>query len=329
MIPAEIQRRLDDLFALVASLPEKESRTKQHWGALRSQIGGVMAAIGFASEDDGDARRILAARELEGTRRAVVELLATHPEVPIHAFPLPGPAWAKRRWLGLEPPGPLFEGEPTLYARLREADEEVVVEELLPALPRDRRIEVLADLLMLESDFDGSVELVDMLRRELREIPATMGEWGQRMAALLSSFVGEPWEHHEARFGVRPEVFNAVLHAIVRAGGPIEPASEALLVLDNYPHEHETLRACIAAIAEPRREAAVVAALERVPTDVVAEIVQGGLECDDRALRRALIAALAEKPEAKSTTAPTKSTKAAPKSSKAPAKSSKAPTKAR
>jgi hypothetical protein len=265
MIPSHERPRLDTLIAFVASLPEREKRTKQQWDELRGRVVATMEAAGFAFDPAGDERKILSARELDGAQRAVAEILARHPEVPIHAFPLPGPAWAKRRWLGLDPPGPLFEGEPTLYARIRATDDEDAVEKLLRALPRDRRIEVLADLLMLGSDYDDSVELVDLLRCELREIPTTMGAWGRRMAALLLSFVGTPWESHEAQFGVRPEVFNAVLHALVRGGVPIEPASEALLALENYPHEHETLRACIAAIPAPRREAAVVAALARVP----------------------------------------------------------------
>ena len=44
--------------------------------------------------------------ELTPTQRALAELVASLVELPLHRFAIPQTAWARRRWLGLDPAGP-------------------------------------------------------------------------------------------------------------------------------------------------------------------------------------------------------------------------------
>jgi hypothetical protein len=258
VLSAAIRKTFEDVIAAAETLP---------WKALRERLVPAMASVGFAFEAGG-RRKILAARELDDTQRAVVEILADHPQVMVSAFPVPGPAWAKRRWLHVDDPGVLFDGEPTLYAQLRAAGtDEGVLERLTSALSLEQRVEVFADLLLLESDYASPhvTELLSDLTRN--HMPTTMGDWGRRMAATLLGFIDKPWADNEAALGVDCEVPEAVLYALVRAGVPIEPAWERLLRLENYTYDRSRpmLHACIAAIPPERCERAIAGALDRLP----------------------------------------------------------------
>lgn len=240
-----------------------EADARRNHELIRSALAAVR--IPYDSDDD---REMWHASRLDADQRAVAELLAKHPELPAGSLPMPTPAWAKRKWLGIDPPGPLFSGKPSLFERLREVDADDD-DEWLPLLERlsiEDRIMVLTDLALMREDFD-TVATQNELIDGITKMPSTLGDWGGRTADMLLGFVGTRWESAEAHpWGVEEIVTEAVLLAIIRAGRPFEAKYDRLLALGNYAYEPRVpvVREIVQAIPEQRREGVVEAALSRL-----------------------------------------------------------------
>jgi hypothetical protein len=136
---------------------------------------------------------------------------------------------------------------------LRKEDEDAALA-LLAALPIATRVELLVGL--------------DLAQHEV-ECPA-LTQWLEESSLVAIDGGGSdaPWATRIADWALglyedMPElVARLLLAAMVGAGEPVEPRHDALLHLAWGVFEPMTLR-CIAAISEQRREAALIAALER------------------------------------------------------------------
>jgi hypothetical protein len=240
---------------------EKESQ-EQH-----RRIRGALQMVGLPTVDDGP-REIWPASKLTADQRAVVELLARHPEVPAGDLPMPTAAWAKRKWLGIDPPGPLFSGEPSLLQKLMliEPDDDDAWMPLLKRLSKEDRIIVLTELTLLRGDFD-TVATHNALLDEVSTLPTKLRAWAERTADMLLGFVGTPFETQEAwPWGIEALVAEVVLRAMVCGNGHLDAKFERLLSLENYAYEGAVarMREIIDAIPADRREGAVAAAVERL-----------------------------------------------------------------
>src|SRR5262249_12188452 len=75
-------------------------------------------------------------------QRALADLIASVPGVPVYRWSIPRASWARRRWLGLDPPGAIERHD--LLAKLQAEGAEAAA--ILLALPLADRIEAFADL---------------------------------------------------------------------------------------------------------------------------------------------------------------------------------------
>ncbi len=240
---------------------EKDSREQS------KRIRAALHAVGFPDADDGP-REIWHASKLTPEQRAVADLLARHPEVPAGWLPIPSSAWAKRKWLGIDPPGPLFSGKPSLFQKLMAIDphEEDDWLPLLKPLSRADRIIALTELTLARGDFD-TVATHNALVDEVATIPKTLAPWAEQTAGMLLTFAGTPAESMEASpWGIEALVIEVVFLALIRAKRPIDAKLDRLLMLENYAWESAVprMREIVEAIPTERRERAVGEALERL-----------------------------------------------------------------
>lgn len=232
-------------------------------------IKASVRAVGLEVIEDEDRQTTLEVSDLDEDQRAVVEVLARHPELRVR-LAMPSPAWAKRKWLGIDPPGPLFTGTPTLFAKMRTCTPnlESTWGPLIEALPDAERIMALTDLVHMENDFNPFYAHSRLLLA-LDTMPTTLAAWAERTADLLLSVQGTRWEWSECgTWGIKPIVVEAVLHAMVRGGRAIDQRYDGLLALENYASELQApiLRAIVEAIEPHRRERAIAHALARLPS---------------------------------------------------------------
>lgn len=269
MLPADTLAKFQDLFAHTVIVPLGEAPTKeqeQRWPIMKEKLEAAMSAVGFAWADVAQSyqRPIPAPSTLSDLQREALALLSEHPEVPIRMYPCPGPAWAKRRWLGIDPPGALFRDDAQLYRAFRETEDSGRRAAMLDALTFGERIEALVDLTMLGSDYDGDTDVLNRLRTETAKIDASLGAWAQKMAPWLLAIREADYRDWECS-DVRAEVLEAVFVALVRAGVRMDPNWETLLPLEHVAWDTEHVYECIDAIPKERREARLLDGLDRLP----------------------------------------------------------------
>ncbi len=244
----------------------------QAWSAALRSVGFIRS-----SNLRDPLRPIQLASELGPEQRAFVEVLALMPGLPLlGSWPIYVASWLRRRWLGLEPGGALFEeidvevdGQtlrwPFLHAlrrMLQKGEEgEAVARAMVSGLPIDSRIEVLVELAMARDDvaFSGLYELVEQAALEVGD---EAGETAKRMADWLLALYEDPAATRDRAAGQSPPELVAMLvfAAMVGARVPIEPRYDALLRLSSGDSA-ELSRKCVAAVPQERREAALVAAM--------------------------------------------------------------------
>lgn len=281
---------MDSLQRRLASTLAIEDRATRG-DAVLALISETMAAHGFAKTGDGIKRDVMRAGDLAPSQRDALLTLSTYPRLRLSAYLVPGPGWAIRQWLGVDPPGVLFaptDDGTTLYDRLRAALRRSPQESLalILALPMPQQLQVATDLLLAPHDYDFA-QVAYLLGKPhyvtsqppppciIDNIGSDCGEWATAIAnRVLTIDEAPPLYHHEERLTASADLAGVglpVLLALARAKIPIQRRFEPLLpaVFDRSidpKHLHE----CIAAVPETRREHAIDDALASSPDAVIA-----------------------------------------------------------
>jgi len=193
----------------------------------------VLEAAGFPFNRFDYGRKILASAQYSERQKAVALLLADVPGVDPIEYPLHMRAWVQRQFLGLDPPGLLFDvvGEETLFDffRVLAVKNKPAALGWVSSLPIGRRLEVIGELMLAGdcSDYDLSL-LLAPLWPELKDEGRS---WAPVYADRLLTFFEDArgGEIHTS-FGprLRGDLAITVLLALVRAEIPIEPRWDTL-----------------------------------------------------------------------------------------------------
>jgi hypothetical protein len=279
--------------ALYAKLPAVANKTLREGisGGDASKIVKALKALGFPVDTTFPT-----VAELSEAHRAAATILAAH-EVPdisfkekghLRRFALPSSAAGRRRWLGLDPAGPLDAvvaadggGAPlwrVLQARAKDAQWRDEPAEPIRALPAPDRFAVVVDL------FDSPYELEQLIRdasnfcldsEDLDSIDAPFAATLADRVLLLRS-KATPGPAPRAGLISREEQWRLLRWTaflpLVAAKVAVEPRWDGLLpVFSNWawtPGTVPTLRdelvsRCLGAIPEDRRAGALLAALRQ------------------------------------------------------------------
>jgi hypothetical protein len=286
----------------------------------QARYGPVLDAVGLSVPRGGPMSRrpVPPASELDAEQRIVAEILARTPGPYLVQARMPAPAWLRRQWLGIDPPGPLFrvkiDGVP-LYHAVREAMGSTKngwnnATALLAGVPDAERTAALCDFRLAALDlFDPIVE--PLLHEPLPDRGEAGRAWAIEFAdRLLALFTpGAPVAECGNRNTPSTDLTRAAFVSLVRARVPIEPRWDALLTLQTWMAAEER-EACIHAIPTERREAAVAATLPRTSVEVaidllphfpftcVAAWILSGLQyaCDPQGVLNAVRAAVKRNP---------------------------------
>jgi hypothetical protein len=278
-----LARLPDSLSTLLRRALEVTAQLGEEYdAALEAQADAAweaaLGAAGFGKSEGYLQRAIPLAAELSPDQRAVVEVLAHVPGLPLNDWPIYAAAWLRRRWLGIDPPGPLFgeiehEGRslPLIHV-LRELirdDRELEARQLVEQRALADRVELLVDLSLADLDIEllDIHELIENATLELAALESNEGvaAWAVPSAERLLRTFDRPFAMGERPHGDIPDLLASLaLTGLVAAGVPLEPRHDVLLRLGWGEFEGVTLRS-IAAIPESRRSAAVLEALERMP----------------------------------------------------------------
>jgi len=198
--------------------------------------------------------------DLSESQRAAVEVLAeADGQLPVQPWAVPIRGWAVRRWLGVDPPGVLER----VLTHSHEGTE--YTEPLWRALERyGRRMNKrfgslglsIAD--RLEAYVDIALGAYRLPRARLAwgalaEVPSDCGRWAASAADRVVT----------TRHGSTPmELRWAVFLPLVRAEIPVEPRWDSLLP-SGHGDERRAMTDCVHAIAESRREPALLGAVRR------------------------------------------------------------------
>ncbi|MBN2492959.1 MAG: hypothetical protein JXR96_00105 [Deltaproteobacteria bacterium] len=238
-------------------------------GVFSSQAGKIVLELSELGARDADSVALVG--ELSAQERQIAEKLARTCLLPQGGHGLPAAGRPRRRWLGLEPPGPLDEnveleldGErkvlPVWYAwracqrmQLFADDGDPLPVPIKDSLQGLDRYEAIADL---NSGSYRSACRIDLERIE-QEIAALAGEQGlvermERLADEAGARLGAA-----LREGARP-TFDKTLGALIllpliRAGRPLKAEWEQLIAFDEAPQVREILEA----LPAERREARI------------------------------------------------------------------------
>ncbi len=225
------------------------------------------------------------ASDLAPPQRTVAEVLAHHPSAWLPG--LPGPAWNRRRWLGLDPPS-VLERETTLagvtkplWRHVREADGPNGVSAVLATLDTATRVEAYCWLTLGAYRSPVPIAWVDWGAPDA--IRAEDCGWAHDLAAFVVDIyeANHPWSdglmrgnrgNGEAGAVIPREIKLPLYLSLVRSGRPIDARFDVLIPLTGTPIHREVDRAveCLAAVPEPRRTGAILAAFSRgLPSDAI------------------------------------------------------------
>lgn len=266
----ELTRQVDEALALMR-WPEDQAS----WRAGDDLLATAMAAVGLprhvAKRPDGtvvsfESRHIPRAGELTALQRAVLEHIARIARLRLTSYPFPSAGWARRQWLGLEPPGPLFtETEGRTYfeiiRQLLTEDPDGDPLECLQSLPAHEQVALLAELHLLTDDAGWMMD--DWLGDILGSIDSSCAGWASSFAPRLLDLYATPQAEREAS---SIDVLRwPTFAALARSGQPIDPSFDVLLpVSRSGVVKPAFLQECIHAIPEQRREGALLAGLANV-----------------------------------------------------------------
>ncbi len=263
------------LAALTYTRTVREPRSPVHHGTEGALWGAALDEAGFGVELEGSwaDRPIPLASTLDAEQRCVAEILARTPGPFLTKHALPGAAWARRQWLGIDAPGPLFlplsAGDVPLYHAIRAAARRggKAVVSLLAEVPAKERTAVLCDLRLSSLDVWAS-PAEPMLQAPLPDLGARGRSWAMELAdRLLRLFAEDQPAAERGNLGTIPvDLARAAFVSLVRSGAPIEPRWDALLPLEKWVPPNER-SACLSALPEARRDAALSSAFGRIAFD--------------------------------------------------------------
>jgi hypothetical protein len=265
-LPADVAAPMREaLRCLATAEPERPAFTRDAYPGLKieqspsasrdadAHVIAAFEAAGFA----GHREPVPTPDALSEVQRTLVELVASRPGVALHRFALPQTAWARRRWLGIDPPSALereVDGRP-LYAALAGLDRDAATA-VLDGLPPVDRLEAHA-LLALDPYRLRAPRFGD-----LGSIGDDAGAWAAGFADWLGTLFEDgapPSERGGHGAPPRPVPWIVTL-ALVRGGVAIEPRWDWLLRVGRGPLAEPTHQV-LAAIPEPRRSEAIARAL--------------------------------------------------------------------
>lgn len=257
--------------ALAYTRTVSEPRTPVHHGTEDKLWGAALdeAGLGVKLEGSWAERPIPLASSLSAEQRHVAEILARTPGPYLMKHAVPAAAWVRRQWLGIDPPGPLFRvrvDDVPLYHAVRAAMKRggAAAAALLEGVPEDERTAALCDLRLSSLDAWSS-PAEPLLQRALPDLGARAREWATAFAdRLLALFApAQPAAERGNMKGIPVDLARAAFVSLVRAGAPLERRWEELLPLEAWMTPEER-RACVLAVPEERRDAAVWNAFGRV-----------------------------------------------------------------
>ena len=238
--------------------------------------------------------------ELTSAQRAVAEVSARR-GAEVGRFALPRNAARRRRWLGIDPGGELetlvrfeHEGqerhEPLWHAMQSTVRTDVNVWEqilskpaaILGSLPIPRRLTAIGELFSERAqgrwpyEIEGEYLVLHPEVRLVADLGDEGGSWAVAMADDLlnqaskiaegNPNIDQAWSCYHSFGAIRWAVFLA----LARAGVPVEPRWDPLLVVRSPRAYPELSHECVQAIDEGRRGAAIHAAMSHMyPTEVV------------------------------------------------------------
>jgi hypothetical protein len=192
------------------------------------------------------------ASELSAEQRALAQLIASVPGVPLHRWAIPQASWARRRWLGLDPPGAVERHD---LARALQAvedadDEGASAAAILKRLPLAERLEAFGDLSLGAYRVDAP-SLGELAPDELGDAART---WAPAFADRLLALFAPDAAHADRgdRQSPEPALTALVCDALVAARVPIEERWDRFVPLD---------AGVLATLPPERRDAVIVRAL--------------------------------------------------------------------
>jgi hypothetical protein len=184
-------------------------------------------------------------------------LLAHLPGVTPYAFAIPGQAWCRRRWLGIDPPGALeLPLDAPLWRALAGEDDRDRRNALAAARPLAERLDAYGDCMLGAYRLDG--QPTDWVQPD--EIDDSGRAWAPAFADRLVSLFADDAPRGERNHRNEPDYYllHTLFLALVRAGVTIEPRWDRFLPFAGNEHLAYT-HECVRAIPEERRAAAIAA----------------------------------------------------------------------
>ncbi|MCA9597840.1 MAG: hypothetical protein KC776_31225 [Myxococcales bacterium] len=230
----------------------------------------VMLAAGFERATGQHALRPIGpASELTAEQRALAERLLERPGALVGGFPIYVATWLRKQWLGLAPPGAMFETVKVkgknvarielLRERARAGDLDGMWK-LIDPLPLAKRVEILATMALAPFDFYIIGLDAAMARTALETLKPQKRADTSVVDFALSLYKGR------FHMGERPQgdhlnaALAQMLFGMAIEGGRLPERYEGLLRLGKKQWTDRALRA----IVPERRGAALAAALDRV-----------------------------------------------------------------
>lgn len=275
-LPAEIATRMREALSLSEDVPaaepvfEKDAypglKVTANVSKPRDLDEPLLAAFEAAKFPEYD-QTIPLAETLSPTHRALAELCASRADFPLHRFAIPQTAWARRRWLGIDPPSVLerpveysVEGEARsgpLWLAMKELDdEEEQMWPVLEKLPLAERMDAVVQLAF--GPYRGNqpgFEKFDM-------IDGSLGDWAEKTAAWLTQLFqeGSPESERNHESEAPYPLGWLVFLALARAKRDALPEWDWMLPCSFGEMAPLTVE-CASVLPEPRRGLAVARAL--------------------------------------------------------------------
>jgi hypothetical protein len=188
----------------------------------------VDAAFEAFAWPDSDAA-IPRSDDLTADQRALANLIASVPGVPLYRWAIPQAAWARRRWLGIDPAGAVERHDLARRLHAAAAQDDGGAAAILKTLPIAERIEAFGDLML--GAYRVEPPALDL---EDGEIGAVGKTWAPAFAdRLLALFApGSPHVERNGRKAPEPALCALVCDALVASGVPIEERWDAFVPND-------------------------------------------------------------------------------------------------
>lgn len=216
------------------------------------------------------AQTIPLAETLSPPQRALAELVASRADMPLHRFAIPQTAWARRRWLGMDPPSVLerhvdyeVEGQARsgpLWLAMKELDDDE--EQMWPVLEKLSLVERMDAVVQLAfGPYRGNQPGFD----KFEMIDDSLGDWAENTARWLSLLFQEGSRESERNHEHEPPypLGWLVFLALARAKRDASPEWDWMLPCSFGEMAPLTVE-CASVLPEPRRGSAIARSLSNL-----------------------------------------------------------------